>query len=76
MTISLPDFELFSTFSIAAYFLSGIKKNTNLVQIMGKSWQNSMTESKNSMSVGKFVMFHNFSITIFIFQVFQSQWEP
>ena len=35
-----------------------------------------MTESQNSMTFGQFFMFHDFSMTIFIFQVFQSLWEP
>ena len=28
------------------------------------------------MTFGQFFMFHDFSMTIFIFQVFQSPWEP
>ena len=28
------------------------------------------------MAFGQFFMFHNFSIAIFIFQVYQSVWEP
>ena len=35
-----------------------------------------MTESQNSMTFDKIVMFHDFSMIIFIVQVFQSPWEP
>ena len=31
---------------------------------------------QNSMTFDQFVMFHDFSMTIFIFQVFQPPWEP
>ena len=35
-----------------------------------------MTKSTNSMTFAKCFMFHDFSMTTFIFQVFQSLWEP
>ena len=46
-----------------------VTKNMNLVKFGGKI-------GKNSMTLSQFFMVHDFSITILIFQVFQSLWEP
>ena len=63
------------SFFIYVLFLNGGKKIQNCYSV-GTKLVKFYDWSQNSMTFSKFFMFNNFSMTMTIFQVFQSLWEP